>query len=147
MRFSPEPHAHDPNTAAKAGFALVEALAAMVILAIVVLAISRAMISSTSVVSSSKETQRAVHDLRAAAESALALQIDDMPISGSEFEHGQQISRFNGLHLKDERIVATYPGYTPGDPVPNPLTLQLTAQWTDNQGRQRSMGITTVKSK
>lgn len=129
------------------GFALVEALTAMVILAVVVLAISRAMISSTSVVGSSKETQRAAHDLRAATESALTLRIDDLPISGSEFEHGQPISRFSDLHLKDERIVATYPGYVPGGAVPNPLTIELTAQWTDGQGRQRSMKITTVKSK
>jgi hypothetical protein len=70
-----------------------------------------------------------------------------IPVAGSPFEAGQPIAAFEGLHLKDERIVATYPGYTAGLAVPDPLQIVLTATWTDFRGRPRNMRIACLKTR
>jgi hypothetical protein len=51
------------------------------------------------------------------------------------------------LHLRDQRIVATYPGYTLGGSVPDPLPIVMTTTWTDRRGVQRSAVLRGMKTK
>ena len=48
---------------------------------------------------------------------------DLLPNAGSKYEHGVPIAAFEGLHLREQRIVATYPGYVTGGAVLDPLTM------------------------
>ena len=57
----------------------------------------------------------------------------------------QPIARFEGLHLANQRLVATYPGYVPGQQVPDPLAIVVTMNWNDFEGRPRTMRLATMK--
>lgn len=119
---------------------------ATVVVMISVLTAINSHISSFASMQSSRETTLAVGDLQAAMESLLVLQVDQIPIAGSEFEIAQPIARFTDLHLKGESIVATYPGYTIGGPIPNPLQIVLTIGWKDQKGRARRISARTAKA-
>jgi len=68
-------------------------------------------------------------------------------VVGSEFENGQPIAKYTNKSLTNETIVATYPGYAGGAPVPDPLQIVLTITWNDFVGRPRTITIATMKTK
>jgi hypothetical protein len=70
---------------------------------------------------------------------------ENLPQAGSDFAHGQPVPFFEDLHLDQERIVATYPGYVPGGPVPEPLPVVLTITWRDFKGRPRTMQLASMR--
>ena len=55
-------------------------------------------------------------------------------------------AEFDGLHLRDERLVVTYPGYTAGS-APDPLPIVVTVSWSDFKGRARSLRLMSMKAR
>jgi len=94
----------------------------------------------------SEETNTAVSDLRIAMEQILLLVPEDIPDAAGPYAPGQPIAQFEGLHLEDERIVATYPTYS-GVAVPDPLEIVLTITWSDFAGRSRTISMATITTR
>lgn len=130
-----------------AGFTMVEMIVAISVLLIAVLATSVAQVSALRLQDGAKETNKALADLESAMESILSRQVETIPIDGSPYEAGQPIAAYEGLHLRDQRIVPTYPGYTLGATVPDPLTIVLTATWTDRRGAPRTAVLRGMKAR
>jgi len=140
--------ARTPRTPRRAGgFTMVEMIVAITVLLIAVLSTSVAQIAALRLQDGAKETNVALADLESAMESVMAMSIDTIPIDGSRFESGQPVAAFERLHLRDQRIVATYPGYTLGGSVPDPLPIVMTTTWTDRRGVQRSAVLRGMKTK
>lgn len=129
------------------GFTMVELSIAITVLLVAVLTAFEVQLASQRLVRTSRETNTAMADLQAAMEELLLLPKDDIPVAGSAFEVDQPIAAFEGLHLDDERIVATYPGYVLGGPIPDPLEIVLTETWTDHRGRQRTLQLSSMKTR
>lgn len=130
-----------------AGFTMLELMLGLGVLLVAVLGALGSQLVSHDLLNNTRETDAATTDLQAAMEQVLLRNVDQIPIAGSPFETGQPIAAFENLHLRDQRIVATYPGYTAGLPVPDPLQIVLTATWTDFRGRPRNMRIACLKTR
>lgn len=131
----------------RAGLTMVEIMIAIGVLLVAVLAAFSSQVASMNLVSGSRETDTAISDLQACMEQVLTLPAGDIPVAGSEFQAGQPVAAFTDLHLEDERLVCSYPGYVPGGEVPNPLTIVLTLTWSDHKGRERSQTLRTLKAR
>ena len=129
------------------GTTLVELALASTVLLIALLATTHAAITVDAWLQTSRETNAACADLAQAMEELLLLPLDDIPAAGSPFEADQPLAAFDGLNLRDERIVASYPGYVPGAAVPDPLEVVLTASWTYRGGGTRSLRLTTLRTR
>ena len=46
--------------------------------------------------------------------------------------------------VPDERLVATYPGWTAGSEVLDPQPVVLTLTWSDELGRERSLALRSL---
>jgi hypothetical protein len=68
---------------------------------------------------------------------------EDLPLVGSPFQAGQPVVAYEGLHLRDQRLVATYPNFA-GGLVPNSLQVCLTMTWLDANGNPRLQDLVTV---
>jgi type II secretory pathway pseudopilin PulG len=130
-----------------AGFSMLELMIGIGVLLVAVLGALGSQLVSNDLLHNTRETDAATTDLQAAMEQVLLRAPAQIPIAGSPFQSGQPIAAFERLHLKDERIIATYPGYTVGLPVPDPLQIVLNATWTDFRGRPRSMRIACLKTR
>ena len=97
-----------------AGFTMIELMLGLGVLLVAVLGALGSQLVSHDLVQTTKETDAATTDLQAAMEQLLLRGPDQIPVAGSPFQAGQPIVAFENLRLKDERLVATYPGYTPG---------------------------------
>lgn len=115
------------------------------VLLVAVVAAFGSQLTSFRLMSSSREDNTAIGDLAACMEEVLLEAVDTLPVAGSDFEHGASIAAYEDLHLRDQRIVATYPGYTPGGAVPDPLTIVLTTTWRDQRGIARSLTLRSLK--
>jgi Tfp pilus assembly protein PilV len=131
----------------RAGFTLVEIAIATTILMVAVLSAARAQITAHNLTRTSRETNTAMADLSAAMEDLLILQKDQIPVAGSDYEQGQPVAFWEGRNLRNERIVATYPGYVVGADVPDPLEIVLTMTWTDWAGRGRRLTLSSMKTR
>jgi type II secretory pathway pseudopilin PulG len=129
------------------GFSLYELTIAIGVLMVGILVALQSQVSSTHLVQTTHETDTATSDLQSAMERILLLSPDHIPVAGSAFEAGTPIAAFSDLHLHNERIVPTYPGYGGGAVVPDPLQIQLTLTWNDFQGRQRTMQIACTRTR
>ena len=54
---------------------------------------------------------------------------------------GTPIAAYTDRVLDDQTVVATYPGYTAGDPLPEALDVLVTITWTTFDRRQRSLTL------
>ena len=70
-----------------------------------------------------------------------------MPIAPSEFQAGVPNPRFANLHLRNESVTATYPGYVVGGAVPDPLQIVMTIQWNDYLDRPRTLSLATMRTR
>jgi len=129
----------------RAGFSMVEVMVALGVLLVAVMGAFSSQATSSNLINTSRETNLASADLQACMEQLLTLNSDAIPIPGSDFEDGQPVALYEGLNLSNERIVATYPGYLAGQPVPDPLEILLTITWDDYGTRSRSDTLSSVK--
>ena len=131
---------------ARRGISLVELMVAVTIIVVAILGSLGAQTMCRDLARTSRETNRAVGDLRAAMEELLLLSSDDIPAAAGPYAPGLPIARFTDLHLKGETVIPTYPNYAAG-PVPDPLQITLVCRWTDHAGRGRSITFASVKTK
>ncbi len=129
------------------GFTLVELVFALGTLLLSILGALLAELSALNLVRTSRETAAASADLRAAMEEILLLPPASIPVAGGPYEPGVPIAAYSGLHLREEALTAAYPGYVPGEPVPDPLAIVLTASWKDFAGRPRTTRIATMRTR
>ncbi len=107
----------------------------------------RTQTASLDLVQTTRETDTATSDLQAAMEQILLRSPDQIPIAGSPFQAGLPIAAYSDLHLRGERMVASYPNYAGGASVPDPLQIRLTLTWSDFKGRARTMRIATTRTR
>ena len=129
-----------------AGFSMVEVAVAIGVLLIAVLTAFGSQLTSFRLMNSSREDNTAVSDLAACMEEMLIRPAGELPVEGSDYEHGEPVARYEGAHLRDQRIVATYPGYAVGGPIPDPLQIVLTLTWTGNRGDSRRLELRSMKA-
>lgn len=129
------------------GFTLVEMMIAITVLAVAVLSTFITQISSHNLMRTSRETNVAMADAEAAMDRLLLLPVDEIPVAGSLFAAGQPVAAFTNLHLDNETIVPTYPGYAGVGPIPDPLQIVLTVTWNDYAGRQRIIRLSSMKTR
>ncbi len=139
--------AHTHRRSSSAGFSLYELMIAIGILLVAVLATLQSQSTSLNLVQTTHETDTATSDLQAAMEQILLRSPDQIPIAGSPFEAGLPIAAFTNLHLRNERLVPTYPNYAGGPTVTDPLQIQLTLTWNDFRGRPRTMQIASTRTR
>jgi hypothetical protein len=142
----PRPPAVRRRGGRRGGFTLVELAIAAVLLTVAILGALQAGVATHDLVVTTEETRTALSDLEAAMEQVLLLPLSAIPIASSEFAEGEPVAAFERLHLREESIVADYPGYDGGD-VPDPLEIVLTVSWTDFAGRPRSLSMRTMRTK
>jgi hypothetical protein len=126
---------------------MIEMMIATTVLVVALLSTMVSQMSAHSLLRTSQDTESALTDLQAAMERALSAPFDNLPTAGSEFAHGQSIARFEGTHLRNQRIVATYPGYVAGGAVPDPLPIVMTITWSDDKGRPRSLSLASMRTR
>ena len=131
----------------RAGFSMLELMIAISLLLVALMAAMYSQASSMELVRTTRETETAMSDLQAAMEQILLNSPDQIPIPGSTYAAGIPIAAYTDLHLRNERIVPTYPNYTGGVVVPDPLQIRLTLTWNDFKDRQRSMQIVTTRTR
>jgi hypothetical protein len=124
---------------------MVEVMVAIGVLMVAVVTAFGSQLTSFRMMSSSREDNTAIADLAACMEEIILAPPATLPLPGGAFEHDMPIADFEGLHLRDQRIVATYPGYVVGGPVPQPLTIVLTATWRDSRGLARRLELRSLR--
>lgn len=133
-----------PELGQRSGFSLLELMFALSILAVAIGAAFSGQVGSSKLLETSAETRIALQDLRTAMEDILASPTpEDLPLVGSPYQAGQPVQAYEGLHLRDQRLVATYPNYT-GGTVPDSLQVRLTMTWLDANGNARLQDLVTV---
>ena len=118
---------------------------AIVVLLIATSAAFMSQLTSMRMIDQSREISLAMSDLEACMDRVRVSPVDALAVAGSTYEHGQSVAQFDDLHLTDQRIVVTYPGYVPGGPLPDPLEVVLNATWTPRRGGQIRQTLRTVR--
>ena len=131
---------------ASGGFTLVELMIAITVMMVAVLATFVTQLSSHNLMRTARDTNVAMGDLQAAIEQVLVFPCNQLPQPTGRFPNGQAIAAFDGLHLANERIVVTYPGYA-GGAIPDPLQIVLTLTFNDHAGRQRVLRLASMKTR
>ncbi len=124
----------------QAGLTLVELMCAIMVLLITALGAFSSEITSLNLARAARETQIISADLQAAMDRILIFTVPNIP---PNFPDGQNIADFDSLHFPNQAIVASYPGGAAADP----LTIRVTATWTDFAGRTRTMGLSSQRSR
>lgn len=131
----------------RAGFSLIELMMATVVLVVAITSALASHVISWNLLKCSRETNVAVSDAQTVMEQMLLMSIDDLPLAGSPYIGGAPIVAFNGLHLRNEVVTATYPTYVVGAPIPDPLEMRVTVNWNDFGGRPRTITLASLKTK
>ncbi|MCP5024239.1 MAG: hypothetical protein GY930_21020 [bacterium] len=120
-------------------------MVAIVILLIVTSAAFMSQLISMRMVHQSRDVGVAISDLEAAMDQVRTSPIGSLAVPGSTYEHDENIAQYDDLHLRDQRIVVSYPEYVQGNELPDPLRIVLTARWTNNRGAQRTESLQTAR--
>jgi type II secretory pathway pseudopilin PulG len=126
---------------------LVEVVIAFAVLMIAVMSALSSQLTSMQLMDSSRETNAAMSDLQGCMERLLLVRLDEIPVAGSDYEAGQNVDAYTNLHLSNETIVPTYPGYVAGGAIPDPLPIVLTLNWSDPRGHQRRLTLSSMKTR
>jgi len=129
-----------PKRRRRAGFTMLETLIAIAVLLVATAAAFGSQIASYGVINSSRNLSVAMTDLEVSMEQLLAESTDEMVV---QFPAGQPLAAFTGVHLREQLITPTYPGYAGIGTPPDPLDVVLTATWLDNRGRPQRLLLRT----
>lgn len=129
---------------ARDGFTLIELMVAIAVLLVGALAAFGTQVTSSQMIDFSRDVTVAVNDLEMCMEEMLLQSADDMPIV---YPQGAPVAGYTSLHLRNEDIVPMYINWNPGDPIPDPLEIRLTASWLDGAGRIQRQTLITAKSR
>ncbi len=136
---------HRPKKYSQAGVSLVEVMVAIVVLLIASSAAFMSQLTSMRMVNQSRDIAVAMSDLEACMDQIRLTPVDALAVDGSAFEHGESVDQFDDLHLRDQRIVVTYPGYVAGADLPEPLEVLVQATWTPARGGQVTQSLRSVR--
>lgn len=137
------------------GFTLVELMVAITVLMIAVVGTVQAQLQALDLMRSSRESDVAMADLRAAMEELLLLSpaaiiAADTGVGATpplKYVEGAPITSWSDRNLRNERIVVDYANWNAGDLViADPLEIQLTSTWTTFKGGTRSLNLITKKT-
>jgi hypothetical protein len=123
---------------------LVELTVAITVLLVAVLSTGVAQLSAFRLQEGAKETTYAHAALESAMESILSRSLDDID---DQHPAGQPMAGFQAPGIHDLRIVPSYPGWTAGTQPPDPLTIVVTATWTDRRGEERRDTLRGMKTR
>ena len=133
--------------AREGGFTLLELMIAVGVILVAVLGTFGAQFTSQQLIATSRETETATLDLQTAMEQIMMVPPDLLPTPTGRFPANQAIAAFTNLHLRSERVVATYPNYVAGVAVPDPLDIVLVMTWQDFRDRPRTMRLACRKTR
>ena len=131
----------------RSGVTMIEVIIAISVLLVAVVGAYSSQLASLGLVEQSRASTVAMTDLSACMEQVMASSAELLPLPGSDFAHGGSVAAFEDLHLRDERIVVSYPGYQLNAEVPNPLQILITASWTDNRGREHQETLSSLRAR
>ena len=139
--------AASPRRNRRSGFSLIELMMAVVILVVAICAAISAQVIANNLLRATRESNTAMNDLQGAMELAILRSPAALPVAGSEFAAGVAIPRFTNLHLRNQTVTTTYPGYAAGGAVPDPLEVVMTVQWNDYLNRPRTLSLATMRTR
>jgi len=87
------------------------------------------------------ETSLAADEVRNAMEELLASSRTAIVDPDGPWATGAPVAAYTDRVLDGESIIASFPGYTLGDPVPDVLDVRMTITWNTFDGRQRSLSL------
>ncbi|MCB9904647.1 MAG: prepilin-type N-terminal cleavage/methylation domain-containing protein [Planctomycetes bacterium] len=156
----------------RAGLTLVELMVSITIVMIAVAGSIASQISADRLVRTGQQTSAASADLQSCmerlrlwsysdlelvlrhADAADAIGNDafvpDPPASTADTavtNYVALLDTYDDLHLQDQVISAAFPNFVLGGDVPDPLEVRLTCRWTDHQGRNRQLQLSSLKTK
>jgi Tfp pilus assembly protein PilE len=156
----------------KAGLTLVELMVSIAIVMIAVAGSIAAQISADRLVQTGRQTSAASSDLQACMERLRLWSYSDLELVLTHANAAQAIGNdafvpdppastadtavtnyvalldsYDGLHLQNQVISAAFPNFVLGGDVPDPLEIRLTCTWSDHQGRNRQLRLSSLKTK
>ena len=140
-------HLRCPTRGPRAGILLVEAVASLGILILIGLAGASTQLTCISLLRTSRETKVAVTELDTAMEAILSLPLEDIPDPAGPYAPDTAIAAFTGRYLENEAIQVRYPNLIAGNPVPDPLEIELTLTWNDYAGRERELRVVGAQAR
>jgi prepilin-type N-terminal cleavage/methylation domain-containing protein len=136
-----------PRRGRRSGFSMIELMCAVVVLVVAISAAIAAQIIGNNLLRTSRESNVALSDLQGAMELAILQAPAALPVAPSEFQAGVPNPRFANLHLRNQSVTATYPGYVVGGAIPDPLQVVMTIQWNDYLDRPRTLSLATMRTR
>lgn len=135
------PSLRRPGPRPSSGFSLVEALIGTLIVGTALLGAIPARLAAQALERESTET-RLAHGILDTAMARLLREGPDVLAEG--FVPGEPLDLPDATGLTDPRLVFTTPGITRGEPTPLVLPVRLELTWTADDGRQRTLELTSA---
>lgn len=141
------PSSYRPGRARRRGFSMVEALVSATVLATVGVAAVATQLSAQDLLAEARENNLATELLESTMDRVAVLSVDDILAGSTEYQIDSTVpcASGGGGHLLGQTILLTSPGYTPGDPRPDVLPLQLDLAWVTSTGQPRSLSLSMLK--
>lgn len=129
-----------PRTASSAGgFSLLEMAISVAILAMVLVSALSSNLSAQRLAKEADETQaalRALESARVEIESASLVEVTDLV---GTLAPGAPVPV--PAVLDNQVITYALPDWTAGDPIPDPLGIRVTINWTSSRGQNRTLSL------
>ncbi len=119
---------------------MIELLVAITILLISLAAAFGSQVASFGLIDSSRDSTLAMTELERCMEEVLTKSSDNIPV---DYPAGEPISGYDDVRLRQQSIVPSFPGYSGGGSIPDPLEVVLEATWLDSRGRLQRLNLTT----
>ncbi len=125
------------------GFSLVEFTVAVTVLAIVMLGAFSSQVASRNLLAEARETDLAVDTLRSTMDRLLVRGLEELVDENGDHPPGNAID-VGECPLQDVNVLFSTPGYVPGDPTPDELTIRLELTWTSATRQPRELTLSCI---